>query len=909
MTLADRAAWRAAVVAFTTPYSAETNLAIQKRVERAVADGMLPGPVPHLGTLWMWLKPVRAATATATRAALAALGTTGTCATTAPASLAELAPPEAGASHAALIAQVAALATLVDALRDRLAAAHAMTPDLLTRHRNESKWTGKALKAETSRRGGPWSAKGLWTRIAALRELARTDERALQTVSEAERRARSASPAGSSLVLASTGTTPVATSASTREHPSESVALVRRADDDRLPIYHVSDDAVPWVEELERIPFVGLGVVIGAVRRQKQRDDAAARLDLLAPVLSGTLSPDEAATAWRALFRGEPACEEAAWLCPPAEEFRIRYREISGRTLRKWAAKVTDARRFADEHKEPRNDLDALMHRQPDDVRGPRALSLKVIQALQEQYKNTPNYSAALICALASEQGVEVSERTVQRWIARIPDLDRGLSRGGIAARDELFRFRLIREAPYPNRAWIMDHSFFKLEEYDRTHPEWADGVASGKRDFDLAMEALLETESVGAVIKRKRIRKVTMTVIMDACTRRILAIRLWAGVPSTHETLLALRDAMERFGTPEILYTDNGSDLTAHAVRDAVRLAGIRHVFSLPYCPEGRGKIERVMRTIKERILATLPGYRGKRHTTEVSEDELLLLSEIERRVWARVDQWMNGTTHSETGRVPSAHYDEMIGARGLLGQPPLAGLLLSLLCVRVEARVGTDGARANGRRYAGPGLMALPMEARVAIYSDPYRPRVAWIGVQGEDGLLYNNGPVKVYGPNDPAPNFVEWNELSAAWTVERDKEVAANRSKSQAKSESTRLRTAAVRSGVALANDVGEVVKQLQTAPPRRALTSGAPPVNTPATAGSDQSAARGSDDAPAAPPKPVAPAMHIVERTTPATAGGETATISGRTVLADKPPAPKPPTREPPKPGALPWDKPK
>jgi len=72
----------------------------------------------------------------------------------------------------------------------------------------------------------------------------------------------------------------------------------------------------------------------------------------------------------------------------------------------------------------------------------------------------------------------------------------------------------------------------------------------------------------------------------------------------------------MERFGTLDILYTDHGSDLKARVLRDALRLAGAHHVLSMPYCLEGRGKIERVSRTIKEKILVTLPGYRGKHET-----------------------------------------------------------------------------------------------------------------------------------------------------------------------------------------------------------------------------------------------------------------------------------------------------
>ena len=50
-------------------------------------------------------------------------------------------------------------------------------------------------------------------------------------------------------------------------------------------------------------------------------------------------------------------------------------------------------------------------------------------------------------------------------------------------------------------------------------------------------------------------------------------------------------------------LYTDNGSGFASDIVAEYLAHHGIRHIFGTPYHPQGRGKIERFNRSIKEKI------------------------------------------------------------------------------------------------------------------------------------------------------------------------------------------------------------------------------------------------------------------------------------------------------------------
>jgi len=51
------------------------------------------------------------------------------------------------------------------------------------------------------------------------------------------------------------------------------------------------------------------------------------------------------------------------------------------------------------------------------------------------------------------------------------------------------------------------------------------------------------------------------------------------------------------------MLYTDNGSGFISEVMADYLENHKIRHIFGTPYHPQGRGKIERFNRSIKERL------------------------------------------------------------------------------------------------------------------------------------------------------------------------------------------------------------------------------------------------------------------------------------------------------------------
>ncbi len=67
-----------------------------------------------------------------------------------------------------------------------------------------------------------------------------------------------------------------------------------------------------------------------------------------------------------------------------------------------------------------------------------------------------------------------------------------------------------------------------------------------------------------------------------------------------------ALRKALRKRGLPRKLYVDNGPAFRSHHLSHATASLGVVLIHSKPYQPQGRGKIERFLRTVRAQFLST---------------------------------------------------------------------------------------------------------------------------------------------------------------------------------------------------------------------------------------------------------------------------------------------------------------
>jgi putative transposase len=150
-----------------------------------------------------------------------------------------------------------------------------------------------------------------------------------------------------------------------------------------------------------------------------------------------------------------------------------------------------------------------------------------------------------------------------------------------------------------------------------------------------------------------------------------------------------------------------------------ACAVLGIRLIHSRPGRPEGRGKIERVFRTIREQVLG------------ELEDHPPATLEDLDRTFQAWVEAVYHQREHSETGQTPLERFLA-------LGPPPLVSeLALSEAFRWSEARSvsRTGTVSMHGNTYeVDPGLAG----RRVELIFDPFELAEIEVRVDGRHAGL---------------------------------------------------------------------------------------------------------------------------------------------------------------------------
>jgi putative transposase len=207
--------------------------------------------------------------------------------------------------------------------------------------------------------------------------------------------------------------------------------------------------------------------------------------------------------------------------------------------------------------------------------------------------REQPARTAAQIQRIIAEsQGSSPTARTIQRHLARA-----GLPWKGQLVSRALGRF----EAQEPNQLWTGD----------ALHGPLIDG------------------------------RRAFLFCFLDDHSRLLCGYR-WAGREDVLNASLALRAGIAARGVPKAVYVDNGSPFVSGQLLRACAVLGIRLIHSRPGRPEGRGKIERAFRTVRQQVLV------------ELDDHPPASLEELNRLFQAWVETIYHRRVHSETGQAP---------------------------------------------------------------------------------------------------------------------------------------------------------------------------------------------------------------------------------------------------------------
>jgi len=291
----------------------------------------------------------------------------------------------------------------------------------------------------------------------------------------------------------------------------------------------------------------------------------------------------------------------------------------------------------------------------------PRLPAEMLETAIALKKENPARTAAQVRRILRAQMGWAPGERTLQRYFAELPTLSEQQCVTAVFGRFEAAR---------PNELWTGD---------------------------------ALHGPRVGG-------RKTYLFAFIDDHSRAIVGHR-FGFAEDTVRLAAALRPALASRGVPESVYVDNGSAFVdAWLLRGCAKL-GIRLIHSTPGRPQGRGKIERLFRVVREQFLVEITGERDDQTGRHLVGD----LLELNRLFTAWVETVYHRRIHSETGQPPLQRWQ----AGGPFMLPTPAALAEAFLWEERRLVTKTATVSLHGNTYqVDPALAG----RRVELVFDPF-------------------------------------------------------------------------------------------------------------------------------------------------------------------------------------------
>ena len=155
--------------------------------------------------------------------------------------------------------------------------------------------------------------------------------------------------------------------------------------------------------------------------------------------------------------------------------------------------------------------------------------------------------------------------------------------------------------------------------------------------------------------------KKSYLFAFIDDHSRAVMGAR-WAHHDDVVRMAAAFRPALQARGVPKSAYLDNGSAFVDAWLLRGCAVLGIKLIHSRPGKPEGRGKIERFFRTVRDQFLVEAGDGEGIRD-----------LAEMNRLFQAWTETVYHRAVHSETGQAPAARWEKASPQERAVPEPAL--------------------------------------------------------------------------------------------------------------------------------------------------------------------------------------------------------------------------------------------
>ncbi len=140
------------------------------------------------------------------------------------------------------------------------------------------------------------------------------------------------------------------------------------------------------------------------------------------------------------------------------------------------------------------------------------------------------------------------------------------------------------------------------------------------------------------------------------------------------------LKQAILRRGLPIKLIVDNGAAYRAKTLQSVCARLGIHLIFCRPYAPEGKGKLERWHRTVRDQFIS------------ELDQTRIQDIADLNARLWAWIEEVYHKRHHSSLDSMtPLQRYQQDLPRIRTLGHR--AAQLDDLFYHRIKRKVRKDG------------------------------------------------------------------------------------------------------------------------------------------------------------------------------------------------------------------------
>jgi transposase InsO family protein len=197
-----------------------------------------------------------------------------------------------------------------------------------------------------------------------------------------------------------------------------------------------------------------------------------------------------------------------------------------------------------------------------------------------------------------------------------------------------------------------------------------------------------------------KKKRKSYLHVIIDDCTRYVVSGRFYPA-ESTQSLIVELMTAVRRHGIAQRLYTDNGSAYNSRHLKIVCANLSMAQPHTPARRPQGRSKVERFFRTVREQFLAK------KRYKTFDAINTALI-------------QYLNDYHHRIHSTLECSPMQKRLSVGSVCKHVPEVADIESLFRLKRRCRVYNDQTiRVHKKAFEVPGCLP---GGRITVYYMPW-------------------------------------------------------------------------------------------------------------------------------------------------------------------------------------------